>query len=156
MNPEVPQVLVIGLGNTLRGDDALGQIAAERISAVVDTSQVKVISQCAPTPELAAELARVSTVIFLDASADGPADEVCVQRVEETDDVEVLSHRFDAVALLGLSRRLYGHAPETFAMTIRGRSFDLRDHELTAEVDAACDRLVEKALQLIRTHLASA
>jgi hydrogenase maturation protease len=148
-----PQTLVVGLGNTLRGDDALGRIAAERLRPAVDPNQVKVIDQCAPTPELAAEMSAVALVIFLDASADGPADRVVTRRLTESAAADSLAHRVDLGGLLGLARRLYGHAPEAYAVTFRGRSFDFSDTQLSQEAEAASHVLVREALRLIRACL---
>lgn len=144
-----PPVLVIGLGNTLRGDDALGRVAADLVRAAVDPRRVKVIDQCAPTPELAADMAAASLVIFLDASADGPADRVVTRRLTECDPSDSLAHRIGLGGLLGLARRLYGHAPEAYAVTFRGRSFALSDNQLSPEAEAASHLLAEEALRLI-------
>ena len=89
------KTLIIGIGNTLRGDDALGRIAAERVLDAVDSQKVRVISQCALTPELAAEIAEVALVIFLDASADGPSDQILTRRLTATDAHEPMAHRGD-------------------------------------------------------------
>ena len=86
------QALVIGFGSTLRGDDALGRIACERLRDVVDPQQVKVVDQAAPTPELAAEVAAASLVIFLDASIDGPAGEVVARRLTAADSSHAMAH----------------------------------------------------------------
>lgn len=148
-----PQVLVVGLGNTLRGDDALGRIACDRLRLAVDPHEVKVIDQCAPTPELAAEMSAVALVIFLDASVDGPADQVVTRRLTECAAADSLAHRVDLGGLLGLTRRLYGHVPEAFAITFRGRTFDFSDCRLSPEAEAASHGLVQESLRLIRTCL---
>ena len=145
-------VLVIGLGNTLCGDDALGRIASERVQALVDSRQVRVISQCSLTPELAAAMAEVSLVIFLDAAADGPADRIATQQLAATDPLDPITHRLDADALLGLTGHLYGHIPESFAITFRGASFGYSDQQLSPEACAACDLLVQETLRLIGNH----
>lgn len=143
------KALVIGLGNTLRGDDALGRIASERLRLAVDSERVKVIDQCAPTPELAAEIAAASLVLFLDASADGPTDRIVTRRLSASDALEAMAHRLDPCRLIGLARHLYGRVPEAFAITFRGRSFEFNDHRLSREAEAACDSIVQATLQLI-------
>ena len=148
------KTLVIGIGNTLRGDDALGRISAERVLDAVDSQEVRVISQCALTPELAAEIAEVALVIFLDASADGPSDRISTRRLIATDGHQPLAHRDDAPSLLALSGHVYGHIPDAFAITFRGRAFGLSDQRLSAEASAACDLVVRETLRLIDEHAA--
>ena len=140
---------MIGLGNTLRGDDALGRIAAERVRRRVDPQEVKVIDQCAPTPELCADLSLVSRVIFLDASADGPIGHLVTRRLKPREAAASMVHHMDLDGLLGMTRHLYGDSPTGFAVTFRGRSFALNDCHLTPEVEAACDLLVNEALRLL-------
>ncbi len=141
--------LVIGLGNTLRGDDALGRIAAARVRQAVDRQAVKVIDCCSPTPELALELSQVTRAVFLDASIEGPADQVVVQRLAEGNLVEASGHRLDLGTLLSLSRRLYGHAPEAFAITFRGQTFQFSDQRLTPAAEAAVETIVAETLGLV-------
>lgn len=149
-----PKALVIGLGNTLRGDDALGRIAAERVRLAARCDDVKVIDRCAPTPELAAELSEVSRVVFLDASVEGPTDQVVTHRLNQCKASESLGHRLDIGTLLNLSRQLYGRAPEAFAITFRGRTFEFSDRRLTPEAEAAVERIVEKTLRLVGCNMA--
>ena len=63
--------LVIGIGNTLRGDDGVGWWLAQRAERWRPAVQVRVVQQL--TPELAAELAPVNRVLFIDAWL-GPAE----------------------------------------------------------------------------------
>jgi hypothetical protein len=92
-------------------------------------------------------------VIFLDASADGPADQVVTRRLSESSAADSLAHRVGLGGLLGLTRRLYGNAPEAFAVTFRGRLFDFSDSRLSPEAEAASHGLVREALRLIRACL---
>lgn len=152
MNNRQAKILVIGLGNTLRGDDALGRIAAQRLRSVVDLRTVTIIDQCAPTPELAAEIGGASLVFFLDASIDGPTDQIVTSCLTASETAQAMAHRYDALTLLGLSQQLYGHVPETFAITFRGDSFDFSDCQLSPRAEVACDTIVEQTLRLIAGH----
>ncbi|PAY15535.1 hydrogenase maturation protease [Rhodopirellula sp. SM50] len=143
--------LVIGLGNTLRGDDALGAIAAERVRQVVDPQAVRVINRCEPTPDLALELSETGRAVFLDASIEGPADRVLVRRLQETNAAEALGHQLSLGTLLSLTRRLYGDVPEAFAITFRGRTFELSDRCLTPEAGSAVAAMVAETLRVIES-----
>ncbi|MCA9265088.1 MAG: hydrogenase maturation protease, partial [Planctomycetales bacterium] len=96
-------ILVIGLGNTLRGDDALGRLAAERLRQRVDPQRVAVIDLISPTPELAAEIAGADLVVFLDASIIGPVRQVVVQRLKAQDNDESLMHQCQPASLVRLA-----------------------------------------------------
>ncbi|WP_182868343.1 hydrogenase maturation protease [Stieleria mannarensis] len=155
MQPIPSTILIVGLGNTLRGDDALGPIAADRVRQAVDQNQlterhvIKIIQRCAPTPDLTLELSDARRVIFLDASIDGPDDQVVLRRLQETDAAETLGHQLSLGTLLGLARHLYGHVPEAFAITFRGQTFDLGDCCLTPAVESAVAEMVAETLRVI-------
>ncbi len=65
-------VLVIGYGNTLRGDDGAGCYVAERLCALNHEPGLKVLSLHQLTPELAQPVAEAGLVIFIDASIQSP------------------------------------------------------------------------------------
>jgi hydrogenase maturation protease len=58
--------LVIGYGNSLRGDDGVGPLVAEQV-AEWNLPDVRSLSVHQLTPELASEMALAKTVIFIDA-----------------------------------------------------------------------------------------
>ncbi len=60
------RTLIIGFGNTLRGDDAAGVAAAALLTPQADGCDVLTLQT--PGPELAETLARYETIIFMDAS----------------------------------------------------------------------------------------
>lgn len=150
------RTLIVGIGNTLRGDDALGRIAAGRLRQLIDDNDVRILDRCLPTPELAAEFSEVARVIFLDASVDGPADQVVTRRVEATNTPEATGHRLDVGTLLCWSEQLYGHAPQAYAITFRGRSFDFNDCCLTSEAESALEQIVQQTLRLLGSASRSA
>ncbi len=61
--------LVIGYGNPLRTDDAAGPEVARRLACV--RPDVEVMTPQQLVPELAASIARASTVVFIDAAIGG-------------------------------------------------------------------------------------
>lgn len=60
------KTLVIGFGNTLRGDDGVGPLVAEQVDTW-NLRNVRSLSVHQLTPELAADIAQVETVFFIDA-----------------------------------------------------------------------------------------
>jgi hypothetical protein len=87
--------------------------------------------------------------VFLDASVDGPTGQVITRRIKECFTAEPLGHRLGPGVLLALSRHLYGRSPEAFAVTFRGRAFELSDRTLTLEAEAAVEPIVRQTLRLV-------
>jgi hydrogenase maturation protease len=115
------KTLVIGYGNTLRGDDAVGPLVAEQV-ATWNWPEVRSLSVHQLTPELAAELIQVETVFFVDASltADGPK----LERIYPTETTTGVDHTWSPGILLQLAKLLYGAAPITYQLLIPAHQFD--------------------------------
>jgi hydrogenase maturation protease len=117
--------LVIGYGNSLRGDDAAGPLAA---AAVRDWNlpDVIVLSVTQLTPELAEPLSGARLAIFIDArlaiEPDSPEAEVCA--LEPFDETPAFAHVAHPGHLLALARTVYGCWPPAWLVTIRAA--DLR------------------------------
>ncbi len=144
-----PATLVIGLGNTLRGDDALGPLVAQRVRDAVDPHRVTVLERAVLAPELACEVARSDLVIFLDASVDGPVGQIVCREVTAQVSATSISHGSRPAGLLDLAQQLYGRAPVAYLLTSRGVSFELSDGTLSPTVAAMVEPLVTKTLDMI-------
>jgi hydrogenase maturation protease len=119
-------VLLIGYGNPLRGDDALGPMAVERLRPLLTGAELLSCHQLAP--ELAERLARCELALFVDAAACGEPGTVRVQRLRPQAEVNAsLTHHLHPAALLELARALYGRAPEAMLVTGAGATFDSRE-----------------------------
>ncbi len=86
MTGPVAQVLVVGFGNTLMGDDGVGQEVAEAVWLQRDRlpglarASVHWLAQL--TPDLALEVSTCDLVVFIDAAQDGrPVGSVALQRI---------------------------------------------------------------------------
>lgn len=125
-----PRVLLIGYGNVLRGDDALGPMAVERLRPLLtdDLRNVELLSCHQLAPELAERLAHCKLALFVDAEDCGEPGKVRVQRLRpESFDVTSLTHHLQPAALLALARELYGCTPEALLVTGAGAAFDGRE-----------------------------
>jgi len=111
-------VLVIGYGNTLRGDDGFGYRAAERIPGAIAVHQL--------TPELMEPISKADRVLFLDASAEGAPGEVRRRRVVPSEG-GAFTHHSTPEALLAGSLALYGRCPEATLITVTGVNFDVSE-----------------------------
>ncbi len=144
-------ILVIGYGNSIRGDDALGQVVAEEIERQLSDDTVRVLTEEILTTELVAELADVKLAIFLDASTEGTVGQVACCRVEpDLDSAASMAHTLTVEALLAFTQQFYERAPETYLLTSRGVTFELQDVQLSPPVAAVVPVMVETALALIR------
>jgi hydrogenase maturation protease len=76
------KTLIIGYGSTLRSDDGVGYLIAEKLMDLFDDASAKnppeVVARQQLTPDLADDLSRVDKVIFIDACADAAPGEVRV------------------------------------------------------------------------------
>jgi hydrogenase maturation protease len=115
------RAMILGYGNPLRGDDALGLLAAERLRALVPEAEILTCHQL--TPELAAALAECDAAIFLDAAAMGTPGTVSVTRLTPQPSAASLTHHVSPKALLELAQSLYGHSPRAYLITGVGESF---------------------------------
>jgi hydrogenase maturation protease len=113
------KALIIGYGNPLRGDDGIGQAAAQALAndAAIDCAGVIGCHQL--TPELAESIAAVDLVVFVDAAIDVQPGVVVVSEIHGASALSSgLVHTADPAGLLDLTRKLYGRTPEAFLVTV--------------------------------------
>jgi hydrogenase maturation protease len=134
--------LIIGYGNTLRGDDGVGRYLAEEI-ARQNWPHCRVISTHQLTPELAEAIATVDQVIFIDAQWHQDQSSPSVQcrslylpSPEELS--EELGHRGSPLALISLAKILYGVEVQAWWILIPAFTFDYGEKlsPLTARAQA--------------------
>jgi len=146
------RVLILCYGNPLRGDDAIGWMAAEELTrdfACPESPRghVEVVACHQLTPELAERLSEVDRVVFVDACAVGTPGQVTCGPVEPAPwQDQALSHHLHPAALLGLSKELYGRAPTAAQCSVCGASFDHSDG-LSPDAATALPTLLEHVLQ---------
>jgi hydrogenase maturation protease len=115
-------ILVIGYGNTLRGDDGVGPRAA---SAVAALGLPGVIAKAVPQliPELAEPLAAARLAIFIDACLGSDGTDVEIRPIGPADPSGVLGHLEDPGRLLALTRAVFGTCPPSWLVTIPAADF---------------------------------
>lgn len=134
-------LLVIGYGNTLRGDDGVGPRVAEAVAALRLPGVRTLICQQL-SPEHAAPISLADTVIFVDAAVDAP-QEVQLRRLEPNDTTQLMAHAADPRTMLALSRDVFGHVPQAWWLTIPAVKLDFCE-ELTPEARLGCENAVQK------------
>lgn len=148
-----PRVLVIGYGNTLRGDDGLGRRAAEALARRPLPAGVEVLTCHQLTVELAETISRADLVLLIDAAnGDQPGTIVCepVDRVDAP--VGPILHYLEPPALLACVEALYNAAPRTLLWTITARSFDYAE-TLSPEVERALPALLRQVEACIESAI---
>jgi hydrogenase maturation protease len=150
-----PRCLILACGNPLRRDDGVGLWLAEwaekRFGAETD---VRVLVRQQWAPELAEEIARAQSVLFIDCSVDSAPGSVALLPVAPAAAVQGLAtHHLGAPELLALSRDLYNSQPSNaLLVTIGAGSTELGEvfsDAVTAALPAACRLIEETVLRLL-------
>ena len=143
--------LILACGNTLRGDDGVGPWLAgwvkERFG---NEARLRVISRQQWTPELAEDIARAESVLFIDCSLESAPGSVSLSPVAPNPQTPGLAtHHLSAPELLALARDLYANLPrEALLLTIGAGSVELGEEfseQVRAALADAC-RVIEEAV----------
>ena len=123
---EVPGTLIIGYGNLMRGDDAIGCHAARALEQHFwNDPDVEVMAAQQLTPEMAEDVSQREFVLFLDASFGEPPGTIKRVTVSPEPGPGGFSHDLTPSSLLTATEQLYGDAPFAMSITMAGWSFDL-------------------------------
>jgi hydrogenase maturation protease len=141
--------LIVGYGNTLRGDDGLGPRVAEAV-ANWHLPNVRALSLHQLTPELAEALASAEVVIFVDARPSDPQTEpspsvTFTPITAQDDEALAATHVSDPRRLLALTRHVYGRSPQAWLISVPGVNFDFGE-----SLSAQARHGIEVALRRIR------
>ena len=124
----VSPVLVFGIGNESRGDDALGPLLVRSLRDWAEADgRLELIEDYQLQVEHVTDLAGRGAVLFVDA------DMSCVEpfhfsEITAAHDHSYTSHAMTPSALLHAYRQVYGQAaPASFLLRIRGYRFELGD-----------------------------
>ncbi|AFZ18825.1 hydrogenase maturation protease [Allocoleopsis franciscana] len=112
--------LIIGYGNTIRGDDGAGYQIAESI-AQWNLDHVRSLAVHQLTPDLAEAIAQAKTVIFVDAVA--TLSEVKIEQLRPNYAASFTGHYADPRSLLALTRALYKAIPTAYRILIPAVNF---------------------------------
>jgi hydrogenase maturation protease len=109
-------LLVIGYGNTLRGDDGVGPRISDAV-ATLGLPGVRTLTCDLLTPELADPVSQAESVIFVDAAVDAPR-EVLLRPLAPAESSQIMAHAADPKTVLALARDVFGHAPRAWWLTV--------------------------------------
>lgn len=143
-------ILIIGYGNSLRGDDGVGSFVAHEFAR--RHLDVEVLTPHQLLPELVEPIGRADCVIFIDAGIDGQPGAITCCPVEPHSDAVLFSHITTPAGLLAGAGELFGHTPDTWLITITGQDFDFGE-QFSVPVQQAIPSVL-KLLQDIIFHTA--
>lgn len=149
------KVLVIGLGNSMRSDDALGCHAARALEKIYwNEPQVEIRTVFQLTPELAEDIAHRDLVLFLDASAGDMPGLIRQTSLVSASCQGDFAHSFTPSMLLAAAESLYGDPPSATSLTLGGESFEVGD-ELSRGVAQQLPKVINQARRIIDATLVS-
>lgn len=117
LSPEAGDALVIGYGSTLRGDDSVGQMAAEAV-ARWGRPGVTAVATHLLTPELAEALSRARLAVFVDARVVELDRGVLVEPIGPGEGTRPIYHSAEPRQLLLIARDVFGVCPPAWMVTI--------------------------------------
>jgi hydrogenase maturation protease len=137
-------LLVIGYGNELRGDDAVGP----RIANVVAGWKMKGVRTMVChqlTPELADPMAAAERVIFVDAVG-AASGEVSICEIESAiPPPTIMAHVVDPRILLRLAKQVFGRCPRAWWLMV-----PVENMESGEKLSPLAQRGLKQALEKIR------
>ncbi|MBW4621706.1 MAG: hydrogenase maturation protease [Cyanosarcina radialis HA8281-LM2] len=125
-NNIVKNVVAIGYGSRLCGDDGVGQAVAEAIVAW-NLPNVRAIASHQLTPEMVDILVTVDLAIFIDACPTDDSLSVRVYPIELAKSGSTIGHYCEPKMLLAIAQALYGYHPQAWLVTIPALDFSLGD-----------------------------
>jgi hydrogenase maturation protease len=135
--------VVIGYGNPLRGDDALGWIAVEELERT-PLRGVETLAVHQLTPELAETISRARLVVFIDAAVDlRPGELASRELVPRAARPGAFTHEFTPETLLAMAADLYNARPHGFLISLGVGSTEL-GNGLSAELRSGMPALLKQ------------
>lgn len=149
--------LIVGYGNTLRGDDGLGPYVVGRLG----TDSLPTGTRCLCLPQLDISLVeplpRADVAIFVDARDD---DDDALLRVDQIVPPDLsgsspgmphTTHAIGLPLLLGLAVQWYGRAPACYLLQPKGVDFSICE-TLSATAQRSAALAGQAILHLLRAH----
>ena len=155
-SPAHGSFLIIGCGNALRGDDAVGAQVARAIDKW-HLPNVKAIAVHQLMPELSIEIAQADYVIFVEACKEGshacniqfgPISASLNDNQPPTQSSHSRTHSHSVEGLLTLTQKVYGHTPQAWLLQVPTESFDFGE-----QLSSTALRGSDKAVQTVERFL---
>ncbi len=133
------RILLVGVGNTLKGDDGIGAYICSCISNMHLTA-VTVLTVHQPDTGLTDDMQNCDIIILADASVEGNG--VSFTKINAGNPAGVTSsHYMNATLLLQMTKLLYLHEPELYVCSVTGYNFETGE-QLSAKAKKNADKAV--------------
>jgi hydrogenase maturation protease len=124
--------LLVGYGNTVRGDDGLGPLVVRHFADWAPPPGVELLVEELPQLDLMLieRLARATLAIFVDARHDDQSDALVIQEHHPLDAAQSAGHTSHSVGidqLLRAARDWYGRAPVCYSVLPKGYEFEFSE-----------------------------
>lgn len=144
------KILIIGIGNTLRGDDGFGWEAVKRLEEIINHDYVQTLYRHQLTPELAEDISFHDQVFFIDASIEIQPGELSITKLNT--DYKSLdhfsTHDLSPEGILNLCQYLYQKRPISYLFSVGAYTFEPIE-SLSPNVENTLDDVIEEILKLL-------
>jgi hydrogenase maturation protease len=149
---EVPGTLIIGYGNPMRGDDAVGCHAARVLEQHFwNDPDVEVVATQQLNPEMVDDILQRDFVLFLDASFGNQPGTILRTTVSPEPGPGGFDHHSTPASLLTAAAQLYGDAPFAMSITMAGWSFD-SGQKMSQTVTRRMTDFIRLAQEAVEAH----
>lgn len=122
-NAEAKNILIIGIGNSGRGDDGLGWLMLDHLKK--NFVKADFLYRYQLQIEDAELLSHYSTVIFIDATKENTEKGFYFKLCQPNEGIGLTSHMLEPGTIVWLENELYKKNPTTFILGIEGEKWEL-------------------------------
>ncbi len=147
--------LIVGCGNRLYGDAAVGPLVATTVSSWgLSSVESMIVEQL--DPDLVFHLSKADYVIFIEPCAEtNPAQTtqihpICIKS-PTSEKVHVADNRCDPETLLLLSQQLHNSCPQSWLIKIPTEGFETRQ-KLSSTAQTGISQALKTVAQFLRTY----
>jgi len=147
------RIIVIGIGNPLRGDDGIGWYTVDRLEESLESREIEFTKCVELTPEFSEKISRSKFALFIDSRVESQEAEIKEEHIVPAEVFPALeTHRLDPAGILAFSRSLYGKIPEAIMLTVEGKSFEYGE-EISLETEQRVESLLVRAREILNDWL---
>ncbi len=121
------EILIIGYGNPLRGDDGVGWHVIRELEAMPWNKRIHFLTFHQLTPELAELLSTPKYVIFVDCSIGDSPGKIKRTNLSPVESIQPFHHHITPETLLTISFSIYGQVASAVLYTVGGKSFEFSE-----------------------------
>jgi hydrogenase maturation protease len=140
-------ILLIGYGNELRRDDALGPRVAHALGEL-GFDWLRVLTPQQLTPELADPLSRARAAVFVDATLNAPPGAIQIGPLAPAAMREPVGHLGNPRSLLALAEAVFHRAPPAWMVTVGIEELCLKEG-----LSPAVEQVLPEVIETVRALL---